>query len=273
MTSQKSKRISAQSTLPGWEPGASRTSVVPSENGSTFHFNGHGHPFFDPNNPPRVSNDDGVYEPAGRPYSLNTIGNDRANARSFRDSNPAMSKAPVSPENSLDDLREKFVFHKDDFEHPVAEPRPISRRRRSSVLWINDSEGRPVLEVGLDGDGRYTVLQGTPQGFPEGSKEDLGNGHPRENGLANEKQGDEETGRGPPKPVGFWDKSLASTRSYVFKRWAIMSMCILPTFAWFTDLGSLHPLCLYPCHSVLVLGGPVRCQRQSQLNHRFCCKL
>ena len=48
-------------------------------------------------------------------------------------------------------------------------------------------------------------------------------GGPKED-LKGNKGGDEEKGNGgPPKPVGFWDKSLKKTRLLVFRRWLLMS--------------------------------------------------
>ena len=94
-----------------------------------------------------------------------------------------------------------------------------------------------------------------------------------EGGPTGESKGDEEKGNaGPPKPVGFWDKSLNKTRLLVFRRWLFMSsFCIPSSTMHMTNLSSCTFIGVHPRHSLSILGCSIQSRRQSEFNHCVCC--
>ena len=127
---------------------------------------------------------------------------------------------------------ENYNTHLKEFEHNGAEESGHGAHHESS----DDSLRRQKSEA------------------EEGSKEQ----------SAGNEGGDEEKGQGsPPKPVGFWDKSLKKTRLLVFRRWLTMSS-LYPTYK--TDPSLIHtscyPLSVYFRYTLPLLGRPFQCRRE-----------
>ena len=78
------------------------------------------------------------------------------------------------------------------------------------------------------------------------------------NGEQSKAGGDEENSEGPPLPVGFWDTSLNEVRLDVFKNWAIVSKCQVPTpRRKSVDHASPNSLHLHLDNNVSVLGSSI----------------
>lgn len=205
-------RESLTTLTPGPNSRTPRGSHRSSESFHNVQFNQNGHPYFDEADPVHRS-----FEQEGRrlprPFSSDTIRHNYLHGKG-EEAGPGAISHQHSSEDSLRHEKET-----EPYGLPRA-PDPVYRQKRSrhpsSSLWIRDSEGRPIIEIGLK-EGRY--IPGDPN---EEEKTDRADRASRE--AASSQNTDEEKGKeGPPKPVGFWDKSLSKTRLLVLRRWAFMS--------------------------------------------------
>ena len=227
-------------------------------NRSTFNFDEDGHPEFE------GLDQVGEGARAPRPFSLDTIGNNYSNSKGYRKSGLENHDDTSHQGSSENSLRSSQLGKEVDVDDPPRVPEPTHQKKRSrppSSLWIRDSEGRPIVEIGLN-EGRYLAspTQGVNEEEAESKEEE-----------AAEKSGDEEKGTGgPPKPVGFWDSSLKTVRLEIFKRWAFMSEFCTYSKDCSLTIPSFTSISIYPCNIVVILGGSIQNQRQPQLYNSLC---
>ena len=204
MTSPRHRE--SQTTLQPESLGRSRSPSYQNINHqASLHFDHNGHSTSERSNSDRIALGNGEQRLL-RPFSVDTLRTDQPRSQEFK----------KLEEGGLDETSNRAST--DGL--PRTPERSYCRnhgRRPDSSLWIRDSRGRQILEIGLN-EGQYVA------GLPHEEDKEQGRSPSRSEEAA-DKKGDEEKGKdGPPKPVGFWDKGLSKTRLNAYRRWLMMSM-------------------------------------------------